>query len=109
MQGLAKGLGVSSRVISPTFILMRSYKIGRSAANIRQRAASNLYHVDLYRLEGDPQGEVENLGLSEIWNDRKNVVVIEWAEKIRESLPPKTIWIEFNTQGEKTRKIVVTK
>src|SRR3972149_1991176 len=57
VQGLAKGLGVKKRITSPTFILMREYAISHQPL-----AISYLYHVDLYRLEGDLSREIENLG-----------------------------------------------
>ncbi len=85
VQGLAMGLGIKSKIVSPTFILMRSYKANKF----------NLYHVDLYRLEGDIKKEVTNLGLTEAWERKENIVVIEWAEKIKDMLPSGTRWIKF--------------
>lgn len=97
IQGLAKGLGVSSVVISPTFILMRAYPAGEK----------NFYHLDLYRLEGELEGEIENLGLLDLWGRKENVVVIEWAEKITKLLPKDTKVINFEYLGENERKIIV--
>ena len=94
VQGLAKGLGVKNKIVSPTFILMRSY-MGKL----------NLYHLDLYRLEGNIEDHVKNLGLFDIWRDEKNVVVVEWAEKIQNILPKETIWIKFESIDEDQRKI----
>lgn len=93
VQGLALGLGVDARIISPTFILMRNY--------------GNLYHVDLYRLEKGVKREIENIGLTDIWGNPDNIVVIEWAEKIKNSLPKNTIWITFESIDENERKITV--
>ncbi len=94
IQGLAKGLGIKVKIISPTFILMRKY-------------GNNFYHLDLYRLEGDVEREVKNLGTEEIWEDGKNVVVIEWAEKIKDMLPKDTKWIVFENLGEDKRRIAI--
>lgn len=95
VQGLAKGLGVKERIISPTFILMRTY--------------GNFFHVDLYRLEENIDAEVKNLGLTDIWEKSGNMVVIEWAEKITDLLPKNTLWINFEIlEGEK-RKITIKK
>ena len=99
VQGLAKGLGVISRIISPTFILMRSYGMSKG----------NLYHIDLYRLEGNVSGELANLGFSEIVSDPRNIVVVEWAEKAKESMPRGTHWIEFESLEIDDRKIVLPK
>ena len=92
IQGLASGIGIKNRIVSPTFILMREY--GR------------FYHLDLYRLEGDLEKEVRNLGLFDIWQDRHNIVAIEWAEKIENILSKKTIKITFTPLSDGTsRKI----
>lgn len=97
VQGLAKGLGVKGRIISPTFMIIRTYKVG----------LTNFYHVDLYRLEGDLGKEIENLGLKDIWGKNENIVVIEWAEKIKKLLPSNSIWIEFNYFDDDKRKITL--
>lgn len=93
VQGLAEGLGITSKIISPTFILLRKH--------------GNLYHLDLYRLEDRVEHEVENLGLTDIWGRKDSVVVIEWAEKIKQMLPKETKWITFENIGEDERKITV--
>lgn len=93
IQGLAKSLGITSKIISPTFILMRKY--------------DDLYHIDLYRLEGNLEKEVENLGFFDVLKDKENVVVIEWAEKIKNLLPKSTMWINFEIVGENERKITI--
>lgn len=91
IQGLAEGLGVKSKIISPTFILMRKY--------------DNFYHLDLYRLEGNLEEEIQNLGLTDILQTKNSIVVIEWAEKIKDLLPKDTIWINFETIDDNERKI----
>jgi tRNA threonylcarbamoyladenosine biosynthesis protein TsaE len=98
VQGLAKGLGIKKRIISPTFIIVRKYQIDK---------VKNLFHVDLYRLEGDLEAEGDNLGLTEIWGDSQNVVVIEWAEKIKDLLPKQTKWVKFKYWGKNERKIII--
>ena len=95
VQGLAEGLGVE-RIISPTFILMRSYK-----------GEKDLYHLDLYRLEGNVSQELESLGVSDFWEKKENVVLIEWAEKAREILPKDTIWIKFEYIDDEKRRIIL--
>ena len=100
VQGLAKGLGIEGRIVSPTFILMRKYKVPQNKSRI-----NNLFHVDLYRLEGDLEREVEGLGLTEIWNDPGNVVVIEWADRMEKWLPKGTRWVRFEYKSEDERRI----
>lgn len=91
VQGLAEGLGIKAKIISPTFILMRHY--------------GNLYHLDLYRLEDNVWREVVNLGAPDFWGRQENIFVIEWAEKIKDHLPKETIWINFEQTTEEERKI----
>jgi tRNA threonylcarbamoyladenosine biosynthesis protein TsaE len=95
IQGFAEGLGITSRLVSPTFILMRQYpfELGR------------LYHLDVYRLERNAKEEAKEVGLIEIMSDSSNIIVIEWAEKIKELLPKSTKWISFEYLSDESRKI----
>ena len=102
IQGLAEGLGIKERIISPTFILMREHEISLDPVKV-------LYHLDLYRLEKNEASEVQNLGLFDIWNKPNSIVVIEWAEKIADIIPENRIWITFEDMGEDKRKIQVEK
>lgn len=98
IQGLAEGLGVKGRINSPTFIIMREYP-----------GKPEFIHADLYRLEGDVGKEVENLGLMDVIKEGNAVVVIEWAEKMKDLLPKDTINIKFDIIDEKSRKIIIEK
>ncbi|MCS7252941.1 MAG: tRNA (adenosine(37)-N6)-threonylcarbamoyltransferase complex ATPase subunit type 1 TsaE [Armatimonadota bacterium] len=76
IQGIAEGLETTKRIISPTFVLVREYS-GRLP----------LFHVDAYRLEGiDPSDIDWQVSFSE-YISRGGVVVIEWAEYIKQLLP----------------------
>jgi len=99
VKGFAKGLGIKKRILSPSFVLMRQYKI--------TPRRSDLYHIDLYRLEKPI--DIKTLGLEEIWNNPYNLVIIEWAEKIKEMLPEKRVEIKFEYIGKDKRKIIVEK
>jgi len=70
IQGLSKGLGIERRIISPTFIIVRHYKIKQG----------NFYHVDLYRTE--TQNDLLSVGLDQIIKEDNNIVALEWAEKM---------------------------
>jgi tRNA threonylcarbamoyladenosine biosynthesis protein TsaE len=111
VQGLAKGLGIEKHLISPTFIIMRTYEFSSSLSERREskglRHSSGkkmFYHVDLYRIESER--DVEGLGLLEIINDPENTVVIEWPEKIEKLLPKDCIDIVFEYREDDKRKIV---
>ena len=101
VQGLAKGLGIEKNIISPTFIIMRTYEPGLKIKDVRFK---NFYHVDLYRIESER--DVEGLGLLELINDPENIVVIEWPDKIEHLLPEKRIDIVFEYLENDKRKIV---
>src|SRR5438874_1292700 len=69
IQGLARGLGIDKRIISPTFIIMRTYKTG---IRNQESGINNFYHVDLYRIN-DEKG-VLGLELDETMSDPKNLL-----------------------------------
>lgn len=91
LQGFAKGLGINQRVLSPTFIIMR--RIGR------------FYHIDGYRIKNSK--ELLLLGFKKIINDPKNIVAVEWADRVSEVMPKSAIWLGFEFVNDKTRRIVV--
>lgn len=95
VQGLAKGLGIKRRIISPTFIIVRSY----------ERAKNNFYHIDLYRIDSD--SNLSNIGIKEIINDEDNIVALEWAEKIKDFLPEDRIDIKFKYQEGDKREVAI--
>ena len=89
VQGLARGLGVSGAVRSPTFTLIHEH-----------RGPVPLYHIDLYRLEAF---DLEGLGLEEIL-DTPGVTAIEWGERAAGVLPPAHLLIELTFgRGESER------
>lgn len=99
-QGLAKGLGINKRIISPTFIIVRKYRIKNRESRIK-----DFYHIDLYRIPENTG--IDNLGLDEILNDPNSIVAIEWAEKLGKGLPKKRWDIKFEYLGEDKRKITI--
>lgn len=95
LQGFARRLGVRERVLSPTFVLMRKFKV--------QKSFNHFYHIDCYRLQ-KPK-EILDIGFKEIISNSKNIAAIEWAEKIKRVLPPETIVLKFEFVDENKRKI----
>ena len=92
VQGIAEGMEIASHCISsPTFTLHHEYH-GRIS----------LHHLDLYRIE-QPE-EIEKLGLLELLDDEKGVVVIEWAEKVQKLLPEEQLAIQIWWENENTRR-----
>src|SRR6185369_10577 len=66
VKGIARGLGIVSRIQSPTFTLVHEYREGRLP----------LYHIDLYRL--DTQEQVFAAGLEEYFHQTDGLTVVEW-------------------------------
>lgn len=95
-QGFAKGLGIKEKIISPTFILQREYKIPSSK--------KILYHLDLYRLENEEQ--FKHLGLEELF-ESGNIILIEWADKIKNIFPKNTTILEIKKISENERQILL--
>ena len=99
LQGLAHGLGIKERILSPTFVMMRQYEISN------KKDASCFYHIDLYRAENEK--DVESLNLREIWSDPQNIIAIEWPEKIEKILPSERINLHFEYLKENERRITI--
>ncbi|MBI2599402.1 tRNA (adenosine(37)-N6)-threonylcarbamoyltransferase complex ATPase subunit type 1 TsaE [Candidatus Daviesbacteria bacterium] len=97
VQGFAKGLGIEDKIISPTFVLIRQHKLPNTP--------KTLFHVDLYRLEDNPN--IKELGLEELWSDPNHLVLIEWAEKIDKLLPKETVRISIQKTGPDKRKLTI--
>lgn len=98
IQGFLKELGVKQRITSPTFVIFKRYEI-------KDKKYKNVYHIDCYRLN-KPE-EILKLDFKEIIDNPENIVLIEWAEKLKKVLPKKIDWINFE-YGKKSneRKII---
>ena len=95
VRGLARGLGITARVHSPTFALVHEYPGGRLA----------LAHLDLYRLATLEQ--IVGAGLEEYLAPR-GVTVIEWAERVADVLPADHLWITFRYLDDAKRRLTLT-
>jgi len=110
VQGLARGLGIKRRIFSPTFIIVRSYEITTPHFAKASRGKQNsifFYHIDLYRIQ--TKQDLLGLGIDEILKDEKNIVSIEWAEKLFDLLPKKRIDLKFKYIDQNERLIEVEK
>lgn len=91
-------LGVKDRVASPTFIFSRRYRS-------RLKYYKNIWHFDVYRLHS--LKGVEEIGLAEAISQNENLVLVEWADKVKGILPKGTIWVEFK-HGVKSNERNIT-
>ncbi len=98
-QVLARALGFSGTVISPTFVIQKRYPISF-------KGYKNLIHIDAYRLE-DPY-EIKKLGWDEWVSDSTNIIVVEWPEKIKEVLPKEKYRIILTHVSETIRSINIS-
>ena len=95
LQGFARGLGIKKKITSPTFVIMRKFQVsGKFQA---------FYHIDCYRIE--KQEELLTLGFEKIISDPKNIICIEWADKVKKILPEQTLWIKFKFKDKNKREI----
>ncbi len=95
-QGVGMGWGATSRLVSPTYVLVRRHQ--------RHQDSLDLYHIDLYRLNS--AGEVEMLGLDERLGDPDAICLIEWPERHPALFPPEHLWIHLRMLDEYRRSVV---
>ena len=86
-RGLARGLGYTGRVTSPTFTIVNEYEGGRLP----------LFHFDMYRLPD--AGALFDIGWED-YLDRGGVCAVEWSELVAEALPPDTIYVTIARRPE---------
>lgn len=93
-KGIAKALGITDVVTSPTFCLISEY----------EGTKMPLYHMDVYRLDG-PEDFI-NLGVEDML-DGDGVCIVEWSEKVSSELPKRTIKIEITPLEDGSRQIKI--
>ncbi len=94
-QGIARGIGIAPGeiVCSPSYILINEYN-----------GTVPIYHIDLYRLEG--QTEIAELGLIE-YIESNGICIIEWAERVETALPTDCVKINITWEDENSRQIII--
>jgi tRNA threonylcarbamoyladenosine biosynthesis protein TsaE len=86
-QGIAKALGISGPVDSPTFTIIKEYE-----------GTLPLYHMDVYRIDS-PE---EELGLEEYFYG-DGVCLVEWASRVEPLLPDSTLWMFLTVKPDRRR------
>jgi len=97
-QALARELGVEEQLVSPTYVLMKSYplRFARPFPGLEGRF-NKLVHLDAYRLEA-PE-EFKTLRPEQFLSDPKALVVVEWPDKLGDLLPVPDLIINFSSEG----------
>jgi tRNA threonylcarbamoyladenosine biosynthesis protein TsaE len=97
-QFLARELGVSEVVQSPTFTILKSYKTNHPHF-------TQFVHMDAYRIES--LTELGPLGFSQLLSMSGNLLFVEWGERIEVALPPHTLRVVINHQQDDIRLVTL--
>ena len=99
-QGFLKALGVKERVMSPTFIIMRR-------TSLKNKSYENVFHIDAYRLKSP--NELKVLDFKAIIKNPKNIVIIEWPEKVKTLIPKNALWMNFSHNDNPKERTIIAK
>jgi tRNA threonylcarbamoyladenosine biosynthesis protein TsaE len=114
MKYFAEALGVEQTIQSPTFVIMKFYKaspqprgLGLPLSLLRRGEGGEvqLIHIDAYRL--DSGDDLLKLGWEETISDQKNIVCIEWPDKVAEIMPEHIVLKFEHGDSENERKISI--
>lgn len=108
-KGIAKGLGCKKIVNSPTFVLMKIYKIKFQILNIKLAGKIIKYicHIDAYRINSAK--DIEAIGALEYFGKEDTISIVEWPEKIKKILPRDTIWVELGYGKKELERVIRVK
>jgi tRNA threonylcarbamoyladenosine biosynthesis protein TsaE len=105
LQGFAKGLGIKQKILSPTFIIMRKFRIPKVISHKSLVNSQWFFHIDCYRIQKTK--ELLDLGFKKIISDPRNLVAVEWSDRVRKILPRGTLNLKFQFVGPHKRKILI--
>lgn len=97
VQSIAKHLNIKNKITSPTFVIIKKYKI----KNLK--GYEFLFHLDAYRLKNEK--ELYYLGWEDIIKNKEHLVFIEWPENVPKAIPPRTRCIHISHAENEHRKI----
>jgi len=112
LQGFAKGLEIKEKILSPTFVLMRKIRLGKSKGKDSSASFKYFYHIDCYRIKEGK--DLLDLGLKEIISQPENIIAIEWAEKAKEALPENALsvtigYLDKTQEASKNHRCIIIK
>ncbi len=94
-QGLARALNITEPTKSPTFLLAKQYAMPGTVFS--------LWHLDCYRLNS--YKDLTTLDMHSLFSDPRNIILIEWPERISDGLPRDHIEVHLTHKGENKRGI----
>lgn len=98
-QGVARALGIEESVTSPTFVLEKVYELPEETS----RGFKRLIHIDAYRLESG--SALRPLGFDELMQDKHNLILLEWPERVADALPEADTRITLEVLPDISRKL----
>jgi len=110
-QGFLRGLGIKDAITSPTFAILKQYKVesikykARNSKRLIHPTSyflQDVYHIDAYRINSK---DLLDLGWKDFAGKPDSIVIIEWAERVKKLIPSSALWIKFEWIDEKERKI----
>ena len=116
-QGLLKGLKIKGPYTSPTFSIIKEYKLitnnKQQTTKMRSQTKSSVVscrlsvvrHIDVYRITSK---DLLELGFEDFAGKENSITIIEWPEKVRKLIPTNALWINFQWLSEKERKITLS-
>ncbi len=110
-QGLLQGLKIKGPYTSPTFAILKEYRIKKrtnSKDSMTHDSCSMIhavYHMDAYRIASK---DLLELGFKDFAGKENSITIIEWPEKVKKIIPTSAVWINFEWLSDKERKINIT-
>lgn len=97
VKAFLRALKVGRKIASPTFLMIKRYPSPWPKYK-------NIYHVDCYRIK--TPDELLDLGFGKIVDDPQNLVLVEWADKMKKYLPEDSFWINLKHGEEENERTV---
>jgi len=95
-QGILEELCAEKPYTSPTFLIMKAYQLNK-------KKIKNVYHIDTYRVGSE---DILDLGWEEITENKENVIIVEWPERIKEIILEGFMDIKFEWINKDKRRII---
>jgi len=99
-QGLLEGLGVEGPYTSPTFAIMKEYRLQTTNYKLQ-----TVYHIDAYRVE---EKDILDLGWKDFAGKENTVTIVEWAERAENIIPSGALRLDFKWLDENKREIIIS-